>query len=108
MNQERLQNLLLQLREATRSTLVPRSGCIPLPRLIEALPDDTLSAEEKVHLAGCAVCQRTAANVRIAQHFRADAGGNLYDAATGQALPPPEPLDKTACGHSGVRGLAPG
>jgi len=92
MNEETLQALLAQLSDQTRSALVPASGCIPFTRLVEAVPNDTLTAEEQHHLTGCTICQRTAANVRCAQSYRVDAAGNLYDAATGQRCGFEEPL----------------
>jgi hypothetical protein len=92
MNEETLQTLLTQLRDKTRSALVSGSGCIPLARLVEALSNDALNAEERSHLADCTVCQRTASNVRRAQLYRANADGNLYDAATGQPFAFEEPL----------------
>ena len=86
MNEKPLQELLTQLRDKTRSTLVPRDGCVPPSRLFEALSNDTLSIEETNHLAGCTICQRTAKNWRIASSYCADAAGILYDAATGEQI----------------------
>jgi hypothetical protein len=86
VNDETLQGLLAQLLQNTRSTLVPGSNCLPLPRLVEALANDSLTEVEKRHVADCPICRRTAANVCRAQMYRADAAGNLFDAATGQPL----------------------